>query len=162
MLLKHFIVFSFNNSPRSAYKIARCVVGLREDQHAPFNTNQGAICTVTPATFYSPIAANLIASENRKRFSPPIDADTLGDFFRRSRRCGSIQNSCDMPDIGDFIRRSRRSAKIAIAAPGTPGDRRTKSPSVSLALRNQSTPSPDEDQQYSGRNVAIHVYVTQS
>ena len=27
-----------------------------------------------------------------------------------------------MPDIGDFIRRSRRSAKIAIAAPGTPGD----------------------------------------
>ena len=39
-----------------------------------------------------------------------------------------------MPDIGDFIRRSRRSAKIAIAAPGTPGeDRRIKSPSVSLA-----------------------------
>ena len=27
-----------------------------------------------------------------------------------------------MPDIGDFIRRSRRLAKIAIAAPGTPGD----------------------------------------
>ena len=27
-----------------------------------------------------------------------------------------------MPDIGDFIRRSQRSAKIAIAAPGTPGD----------------------------------------
>ena len=27
-----------------------------------------------------------------------------------------------MPDIGDFIRRSPRSAKIAIAAPGTPGD----------------------------------------
>ena len=43
-----------------------------------------------------------------------------------------------MPDIGDFIRRSRRSAKIAIAVPGTPGycgDRRIKSPSVSLALR---------------------------
>ena len=28
----------------------------------------------------------------------------------------------DIPDIGDFIRRSRRSAKIAIAAPGTPAD----------------------------------------
>ena len=31
--------------------------------------------------FYTPIAANLIASENRKRFSSPIDADTPGDFF---------------------------------------------------------------------------------
>ena len=29
------------------------------------------------------------------RFSPPIDADTPGDFFRRSRRCGSFENSCD-------------------------------------------------------------------
>ena len=51
-----------------------------------------------PAThrrFYTPIAVNLIASENRKRFSPPIDADTPGDFFRRSRRCGSFENSCD-------------------------------------------------------------------
>ena len=28
-----------------------------------------------------PIAANLIASENRKRFSPPIDADTPAIFF---------------------------------------------------------------------------------
>ena len=45
--------------------------------------------------FYTPIAANLIASENRKRFSPPIGAVTLGDFFRRSRRCGSFENSCD-------------------------------------------------------------------
>ena len=45
--------------------------------------------------FHTPIAANLIASKNRKRFSPPIDADTLGDFFRRSRRCGSFENSCD-------------------------------------------------------------------
>ena len=32
---------------------------------------------------------------DRKRFSPPIDADTLGDFFRRSQRCGSFENSCD-------------------------------------------------------------------
>ena len=31
--------------------------------------------------FYTPIASNLIASENRKRFSPPIDEDTLGDFL---------------------------------------------------------------------------------
>ena len=45
--------------------------------------------------FYTLIAANLIASENRKRFSPPIDADTPGDFFRRSRRCGSFEQSCD-------------------------------------------------------------------
>ena len=45
--------------------------------------------------FYTPIATNLIASENRKRLSPPIDADTLGDFFRRSRRCCSFENSCD-------------------------------------------------------------------
>ena len=39
--------------------------------------------------------ANLIASENRLRFSPPINADTLGDFFSRSRRCGSFEKSCD-------------------------------------------------------------------
>ena len=45
----------------------------------------------TPGNFYMPIAANLIASENRKRFSPPIDADTPGDFFRRSaRRRGTL------------------------------------------------------------------------
>ena len=42
-----------------------------------------ALCTWR---FYTPIAAKLIASENRKRFSLPIDADTPGDFFRRSRR----------------------------------------------------------------------------
>ena len=39
--------------------------------------------------------ANLIASENRKRFSPPINAGTPGDFFRRWRRRGSFENSCD-------------------------------------------------------------------
>ena len=32
---------------------------------------------------------------DRRRFSPPIDADTPGDFFRQSRRCGSFENSCD-------------------------------------------------------------------
>ena len=36
--------------------------------------------------FYAPIAANLIASENRMRVSPWINADTIGDFMRRSRR----------------------------------------------------------------------------
>ena len=44
---------------------------------------------------YTPIAANLIASANRKQFSPPINADTPGEFFRRLRRCGSFENSCD-------------------------------------------------------------------
>ena len=113
--------------------------------------------------FYTPIAANLIARENRKRFSPPIDADTLGDFFRRSRRCGSFKNSCDeiaQPDgltllaicsndsrksrervhlanAGEFNRRylaSRRSAKIAIAPPGTPGDfRRSRRSAYKIA-----------------------------
>ena len=39
--------------------------------------------------FYTPIAANLIASENRKPFSTPIDTDTPGDFSHRSRRCGT-------------------------------------------------------------------------
>ena len=39
-----------------------------------------------------------------------------------------------MPDIGDFIRRSRRSAKIAIAAPGTPGDfRRSRRSAYKIA-----------------------------
>ena len=41
-----------------------------------------------------------------------------------------------MPDIGDFIRRSRRSAKIAIAAPGTPGDfRRSRRSAHKIAFR---------------------------
>ena len=38
---------------------------------------------------------DLIASENRLRFSPPINADTYSDFFSRSRRCGSFKTSCD-------------------------------------------------------------------
>ena len=32
---------------------------------------------------------------DRQRFSLAIDADRPGDFFRRSRRCGSFENSCD-------------------------------------------------------------------
>ena len=32
---------------------------------------------------------------DRKRFSLPIDANTLGDFFRRSRQCGSFEKSYD-------------------------------------------------------------------
>ena len=77
-----------------------------------------------PDDFYTPIAANLIASENRERFSPPIDADTLGDFFRRSRRCGSFKNSCDkiaQPDRLILLairsndrRKSRERAHLAI------------------------------------------------
>ena len=44
----------------------------------------------------------------------------IGDFIR--------------PDIGDFIRRSRRSAKIAIAAPDTPGDfRRSQQSAYNIA-----------------------------
>ena len=75
--------------------------------------------------FYTPIAANLIASENRKRVSPPIDADTPGDFFRRSRRCGSFENSCDkiaQPDglallaiCSNKRRKSRERAHLANA-----------------------------------------------
>ena len=72
-----------------------------------------------------PIAANLIASENHKRFSPPINADTLGDFFRRSRRCSSFEKSCDkiaQPDgltllaiRSDERRKSREQAHLANA-----------------------------------------------
>ena len=75
--------------------------------------------------FYTPIAENLIASENRRRFSPPIDADTPGDFFRRSRRCGSFENSCDkiaQPDglallaiRSNKCRKSRERAHLANA-----------------------------------------------
>ena len=77
-----------------------------------------------PGDFYTPIAANLISRENRKRFSPPIDADTLGDFFRRSRRCVSFKNSCDkiaQPDRlillairSNDCRKSRERAHLAI------------------------------------------------
>ena len=51
-----------------------------------------------------PIAANLIASENRERISPLIDADTLGDFLRRSRRFGT---SISFPDYVQAIFRDR-------------------------------------------------------
>ena len=61
-----------------------------------------------------PFASNLIASENRKRVSPPIDADTPGDFFRRSRRCGTstlflgsiegrFEKSCDKIAQPDWL-----------------------------------------------------------
>ena len=75
--------------------------------------------------FYTPIAENLIASENRLRFSPPIDADTPGDFFCRSRRCGSFENSCDKISQPDGLalmairsnkrRKSRERAHLANA-----------------------------------------------
>ena len=96
--------------------------------------------------FYTPIAANLIASENR-------------DFFRRSWRCGSFENWCNkiaQPDGLAFLairsnkrRKSRERVHLANAGEfnrryltcqilailyADRGDRRIKSPSVSLAL----------------------------
>ena len=65
------------------------------------------------------MAGNFIARENRKRFN----ADTLGDFFRRSRRCGSFEKSCDkiaQPDglallaiRSNDLRKSRERAHLA-------------------------------------------------
>ena len=75
--------------------------------------------------FYTPIAANLIASENRLRVSPSINADTLGNFFRQSRRCSSFEKSCDkIAQLGgltllairsDVRRESRERAHLANA-----------------------------------------------
>ena len=121
-------------------------------------------CRETPLSqrntwrFYTPIAANLIASENRLRFSPPIDADTPGDFFRRSRRFESFENSCDkiaqpvglallairsnkrrksrerahLADAGEFNRRYLI-CQISAILYADRGDRSIKSPSVTLA-----------------------------
>ena len=61
--------------------------------------------------------ANLYADRgefDRQRFSPPIDADTTGDFFRRSRRCGTstlfpgsidgrFEKSCDKIPQPDWL-----------------------------------------------------------
>ena len=110
--------------------------------------------------FYTPIAANLIARENRLRFSLAIDADTPGDFFRRSRRCGSFENSCDKIAQPDGLvllairsykrRRSRERAHLANACEFNRryltcqvsailyADRCIKSPSGSLALLSWS------------------------
>ena len=62
---------------------------------------------------------------DRKRFSSPIDADTLGDFFRRSRRCGSFEKSCNnsaQPDglalqaiRSNYRRKSRERVHLANA-----------------------------------------------
>ena len=50
----------------------------------------------------------------------------------------------DMPDIGDFKRRSRRSAKIVIAAPGTPGDlRRSRRSAYKIGRLGVSQDSAD-------------------
>ena len=65
----------------------------------------------------SPDVSASIGGENRLRFSLAIDADTLGDFFRLLRRCGSFENLCDkivQPDglallaIGSNKRRKSR------------------------------------------------------
>ena len=117
-------------------------------------------CAVKPATHLAILYADRGECD---RFSPSINADTLGDFFRRSRRCGSFEKSCDkiaqpdgltllairsderrksperahlrnacMSDIGEKSRQSLHRAHLAIFADRS--DRRTKSPSVSLAL----------------------------
>ena len=55
-----------------------------------YNTNniifltEGAHCKLKPATYLAILYADrgeFDLSENRLRFSPPIDADTPGDFF---------------------------------------------------------------------------------
>ena len=111
--------------------------------------------------FYTPIAANLIASENRERISSLIDADTLGDLFTliaaiwhfniiprlRPGRFPLILVAISVKKkivgtgtLGECKISAILYAKIAIAAPGTPGDfldrrdRRIKSPGVSSAL----------------------------
>ena len=45
----------------------------------------------------------------------------------------------DVRDIGDFMRRSRRSAKIAIAAPGTPGDFRRSAYKIAKCVAGLSS-----------------------
>ena len=57
-----------------------------------------------------------------------MSADKYPCIF--SRQMEAIVYISDMPDIGDFI---RRSAKIAIAAPGTPGDFRRSPRSAKIA-----------------------------
>ena len=54
----------------------------------------GTLRFLKPATHLAILYADRDEFE-RQRFSPPIDADTPGDFFRRSQRCGSFENSCD-------------------------------------------------------------------
>ena len=58
-----------------------------------YSTKKILVC-LKPATNVAILYADL-GKFDRKRFSPPIDADRPGDFFRRSRRCGSFQKSCD-------------------------------------------------------------------
>ena len=53
-----------------------------------------SIINVKPATHLAILYADcgeFDRQRNSQRFSPPIDADTLGDFFRRSWRRGSFE-----------------------------------------------------------------------
>ena len=61
------------------------------------------------------LALLAIRSNDRRKSREWAHLANAGEFNRRYRRYL-------MSDIGDFIRWSRRSAKIAIAAPGKPGD----------------------------------------
>ena len=121
-------------------------------------TNEKYFEFLKPATHLAILYADR-GEFDRKRFSPPIDADTPGDFFRRSRRCGSFENSCDkiaqpgglalLATYSNYSRKSREWAHLANAGKfnrryltcqisaildADRDDRRIKSPSVSLAL----------------------------
>ena len=132
--------------------------------------------SIKPATHLTILYADRGEFDRQRlRFSLAIDADTPGNFFRRSWRCGSFENSCvkiaqpdglallairsnkrrksrervHLANAGEFNRRyltcqilailyadrrksqSLHRAHLAIFADR--GDRRIKSPSVSLA-----------------------------
>ena len=66
-----------------------------------------------------------------------------------------------MPDIGDFIRRSRRSAKIAIAAPGTPGDfRQSRQSAYKIAKCVAGLGNDNAAEHYLANTIALHVRFT--
>ena len=109
-LMIHFLIYSAMNLTLKKF-YPRLLLTLTQLTRLPGKGNNG-FCCWRPIVlviallktflsrwhtwrFYTPIAANLIASKNRERFLRPIDADTLGDFFRRSQRCDSFKNSCD-------------------------------------------------------------------
>ena len=54
-----------------------------------------AVALLKPATHLAILYADRGEFDRQRKFSPPIDADTPGNFFRWSRRCGSFENSCD-------------------------------------------------------------------
>ena len=76
-----------------------------------------------PATHQdTPIAANLIDSENHFRFSPPINADTLGDFFFAHRGDVAVSKSHDikLPNLMGWLY-----WRFAVMSVGNRGNRHT-------------------------------------